>query len=132
MDNDDRLLAPKQKPVSSPVDGLTKEEAEVAREASQRAVEDLRERNRHKADMLAIWSPALRDLEDHDEDGLLSMSERLLDAARAHGWEEEKDDRLARLAVCLINDLGLGVYVERHNKSPDIVRIGGYRVGERS
>jgi hypothetical protein len=54
-------------PTAPAADGLTEEEMAVAREASQRAVEELRERNRRKAEMLAIWSPALRDLEEEDE-----------------------------------------------------------------
>jgi hypothetical protein len=113
-------------PTALPIDDLTEEEIAAAREASQRAVEELRERNRRKAEILAIWSPALRDLEAADADGLSSMAECLMAAAKAFGWNEEEDNKLARLAVCLINDLELAVTVERHRNSPDRVRVSGY------
>jgi hypothetical protein len=109
-------------------DGLTEEEAQAAREASQRAVEELRERNQRKAEMLAIWAPALRDLEEEDE--VSNLTGRLIAAAKAHGWDEDEDDRLARLAVGIIKELELKVTLFRRRGRPDRVYIGGHLAGE--
>jgi hypothetical protein len=114
--------------VALPTDALTEEEAAAVAEATRIALADVRERNRFKAELLTTWTPALRDLEEADASPAWSMAECLIAAANAYGWNESEDNRLARLAVCLIKGLKLPVSVTRHNKRPDVVRVDGYRI----
>jgi hypothetical protein len=109
-----------------PADALTEEEVEAGRIAYQQAVNDLREDKRRQAARLAIWQPALRDLTEADD--VASMAESFIAVTQLCGWNENEDDRLARLAVGIVKALELSVTVERHRNRPDVVRIGGYLV----